>query len=283
MVDSTFATPLVQRPLELGADLVMHSATKYLGGHSDLLLGAVVAASDERATPAARAARAGRRHARRARGLPRRPRHAHAPVAAAARERVGRRPRRAPRPARPRWRLVRYPGRPDHPTHATARGFMAGFGAVVSFDVQRRGRPRRRRLPIGADHPPRHEPGRRRVDHRTPRRHPRPDPPPARTAAAQRRLRTSRRPLARPPTGPHDMTPASHADHTERSTLAACIAHVAGASADEVPLDPERAAGVACRARARPRARCRTRRRSAGRDRGSPGAQHATAAIRARS
>src|SRR3954451_2830981 len=49
VVDSTLATPLAQRPLELGADLVMHSATKYLGGHSDLLLGAVVAASDERA------------------------------------------------------------------------------------------------------------------------------------------------------------------------------------------------------------------------------------------
>jgi cystathionine gamma-synthase len=48
-VDSTFATPLVQRPLELGADLVMHSATKYLGGHSDLLLGAVVASTPERA------------------------------------------------------------------------------------------------------------------------------------------------------------------------------------------------------------------------------------------
>src|SRR5207253_2759316 len=45
-VDSTFATPLVQRPLELGADLVVHSATKYLGGHSDLLLGAAVTTSD---------------------------------------------------------------------------------------------------------------------------------------------------------------------------------------------------------------------------------------------
>ena len=49
VIDSTFATPLVQRPLELGADLVMHSATKYLGGHSDLLLGAVVASTPERA------------------------------------------------------------------------------------------------------------------------------------------------------------------------------------------------------------------------------------------
>jgi cystathionine gamma-synthase len=49
VIDSTFATPLVQRPLELGADLVIHSATKYLGGHSDLLLGAVVSSTPERA------------------------------------------------------------------------------------------------------------------------------------------------------------------------------------------------------------------------------------------
>ena len=42
VVDATFATPLRQRPLELGADLVLHSATKLIGGHSDLLLGAVV-------------------------------------------------------------------------------------------------------------------------------------------------------------------------------------------------------------------------------------------------
>jgi len=43
MCDNTFATPLVQRPLELGADLVMHSVTKYLSGHSDVLIGAVTA------------------------------------------------------------------------------------------------------------------------------------------------------------------------------------------------------------------------------------------------
>jgi cystathionine beta-lyase len=41
-VDNTFATPYLQRPLELGADLVMHSATKYLGGHSDVVMGALV-------------------------------------------------------------------------------------------------------------------------------------------------------------------------------------------------------------------------------------------------
>ncbi len=46
VVDSTFATPLVQRPLEHGADLVLHSATKFIGGHSDLLLGVLVTGDD---------------------------------------------------------------------------------------------------------------------------------------------------------------------------------------------------------------------------------------------
>src|SRR4029450_10340165 len=45
-VDNTFATPLLQRPLEVGADLVVHSATKYLGGHSDVMLGVAVAADE---------------------------------------------------------------------------------------------------------------------------------------------------------------------------------------------------------------------------------------------
>jgi cystathionine gamma-synthase len=47
VVDNTFATPLLQRPLELGADLVVHSATKYLAGHSDVLMGAVLTRDDE--------------------------------------------------------------------------------------------------------------------------------------------------------------------------------------------------------------------------------------------
>src|SRR6476646_3216174 len=46
VVDNTFATPLLQQPLALGADVVVHAATKFLGGHSDLLMGAAVA-SDE--------------------------------------------------------------------------------------------------------------------------------------------------------------------------------------------------------------------------------------------
>jgi cystathionine gamma-synthase len=47
VVDNTFATPLRQRPLDLGADLVVHSATKYLSGHADAMLGAVVTADDQ--------------------------------------------------------------------------------------------------------------------------------------------------------------------------------------------------------------------------------------------
>jgi cystathionine gamma-synthase len=47
VVDNTFATPLLQQPLDLGADLVLHSATKFISGHSDVLMGAVVTRSDE--------------------------------------------------------------------------------------------------------------------------------------------------------------------------------------------------------------------------------------------
>jgi cystathionine beta-lyase len=46
-VDNTFATPYLQQPLDLGADIVMHSATKYLGGHSDVVLGALVVKDKE--------------------------------------------------------------------------------------------------------------------------------------------------------------------------------------------------------------------------------------------
>jgi cystathionine beta-lyase/cystathionine gamma-synthase len=46
-VDNTFATPYLQRPLDLGADIVMHSATKYLGGHSDLVMGALMVKNEK--------------------------------------------------------------------------------------------------------------------------------------------------------------------------------------------------------------------------------------------
>jgi methionine-gamma-lyase len=59
LVDNTFATPLLCRPLELGADVVMHSATKYLGGHSDLVAGVIVGDAATMAAARARAARTG--------------------------------------------------------------------------------------------------------------------------------------------------------------------------------------------------------------------------------
>ncbi|HET9410516.1 MAG TPA: aminotransferase class I/II-fold pyridoxal phosphate-dependent enzyme [Candidatus Dormibacteraeota bacterium] len=59
LVDNTFATPILCRPLELGADLVMHSATKYIGGHSDLLAGVVVGGTELIAAARARSVRTG--------------------------------------------------------------------------------------------------------------------------------------------------------------------------------------------------------------------------------
>lgn len=47
LVDNTFATAYLQNPLELGADIVLHSASKYIGGHSDLIMGALVTKDDE--------------------------------------------------------------------------------------------------------------------------------------------------------------------------------------------------------------------------------------------
>jgi methionine-gamma-lyase len=59
LVDNTFASPVFCRPLELGATVVMHSATKYLGGHSDLLAGVVVGSASVMAAARARSARTG--------------------------------------------------------------------------------------------------------------------------------------------------------------------------------------------------------------------------------
>lgn len=133
-VDSTMATPLAQRPLELGADVVMHSATKFLGGHSDLLLGAVVTASPAlaaglRATVERSGAVPGAMETflalRGARTMPLRVRESVASAVALA-ERLA---------AHPAVDVVRHPSRPEHPGHDLAAGFMANPGAVLSFDV----------------------------------------------------------------------------------------------------------------------------------------------------
>ena len=71
VVDNTFATPLLQQPLALGADLVIHSATKFIGGHSDLLMGVAVTADDEQCELLRTRPHALRRHARARWRLPR--------------------------------------------------------------------------------------------------------------------------------------------------------------------------------------------------------------------
>ena len=134
VIDATFATPINQRPIEFGIDLVIHSATKYLGGHNDLLAGAVLGSAElvgairdlqgiTGAVPdpfaayllirgiktlALRVERQNRNAQRMAEFL-----DAHAKIA-----------------------RVHYPGLSSHPEHAIAVAQMRGFGGVVSFEVR---------------------------------------------------------------------------------------------------------------------------------------------------
>jgi cystathionine gamma-synthase len=135
VVDNTFATPLVQRPLAWGASMVVHSATKYIGGHSDLLLGAVVTCDpNRRAGLVAHRTREGAVPGvmeaflalRGLRTLPVRIQRQQETAAT-----LAQRLERHPAVVR-----VRYPGLPSHPQHARARDQMRGFGAMLSFEVE---------------------------------------------------------------------------------------------------------------------------------------------------
>lgn len=131
VVDATFATPVNQLPLQQGVDLVVHSATKYLGGHNDLLAGAVLGrAGLVQAIKDLRGVLGGVADAHSAylliRGLKTLP------------LRVKRQNETALRIAawleqQPGVRRVFYPGLPSHPDHAQAARQMSGFGGVVSF------------------------------------------------------------------------------------------------------------------------------------------------------
>ncbi len=139
IVDNTFATPFFQRPLELGADIVYHSTTKYLNGHSDMI-GGIAALRDD-----ALAERI--QYIQNAAGAVPGPfdswlalrgtktLHLRMPchdangrrVAAWLVEHVGE-------------RCVNYPGLPSHPQHALAKRQMSGFGGMVSVDLGTRAR-----------------------------------------------------------------------------------------------------------------------------------------------
>jgi cystathionine gamma-lyase len=134
-VDSTFASPYVQRPLELGADIVMHSSTKYLGGHSDVLGGCLVTSSEELAERL-------RFHQNAAGAVP-------SPFDCwlllrglkTLALRVQRQSDNALAIARhldahPAVSAVHYPGLTSHPQHELATRQMGGvFGGMVSFEL----------------------------------------------------------------------------------------------------------------------------------------------------
>ncbi len=133
-VDATFSTPLVVRPLDLGADVVMHSATKYLAGHSDLLMGALVVRTPELAaalherrtmTGAIPGTLEAYLATRGVRTLALRMQRAQANAFALA-QRLA---------AHPRVTRVRFPGLPDDPGHAVAARDHAGFGAMIGVEL----------------------------------------------------------------------------------------------------------------------------------------------------
>ena len=135
LVDATFSSPALCRPLELGADYCVHSATKYIGGHGDVTGGLVAARSAELAgLDGLRKLAGGMLGAFEAwlilRGLRTLPLRMERQCANAARVAAFLR-------ARPEVARVHYPGFADHPDHATAaRQFGGRFGAMVAFEVK---------------------------------------------------------------------------------------------------------------------------------------------------
>ena len=134
VVDNTFASPVFQQPFQLGADIVVHSVTKYLAGHSDLIQGAVLARDAavfepikflQNATGAVPSAFDCWLTLRGLKTLElRMQRHADNAEAIA-----------AALSASPLVKRVYYPGLPSHPGHAIARRQMTGFGGMVSFEL----------------------------------------------------------------------------------------------------------------------------------------------------
>lgn len=133
MVDATFATPINLRPLEFGVDLVVHSASKYLGGHNDLLAGTVAGPSDILAEI---------EYVRGMMGGMSNPTDAYLLLRGlkTLELRVHRQNENGQRiaeflEAHPSISRVYYPGLPSHPDYEVARRHMTGFGGVVSFEI----------------------------------------------------------------------------------------------------------------------------------------------------
>jgi len=134
VVDNTFASPYLQNPLELGAQVVAHSTTKYIGGHSDVIGGALVVDDEEIATRL--------RFTRNATGGVPGPWDAWLTLRGA--KTLALRMRQHESNAkqvaeflheRPEVERVHYPGFPDHPGHELAKRQMRGFGGMVTLDL----------------------------------------------------------------------------------------------------------------------------------------------------
>lgn len=134
VVDNTFASPYIQRPLTLGADIVLHSTTKFLNGHSDSVGGIVIVRHDDdvewmRFVQNAAGAILGPMDAwlvlRGTKTLPIRMERTNANTMRIAEFLA----------AHPRVTRTIYPGLPSHPHHALASRQMQGFGGLISFDV----------------------------------------------------------------------------------------------------------------------------------------------------
>ena len=134
-VDNTFATPYLQNPLDLGADMVMHSVTKYLGGHSDVVMGALVCNDDDLATEMYRiqnssgAVTAPMDSFLVLRGIKtlhlRMQRHCENG------EKIARYLQTHPKVDKVYW-----PGFETHPNHDVAKKQMRGFGGMISFTLK---------------------------------------------------------------------------------------------------------------------------------------------------
>ena len=137
-VDNTFATPYLQRPIELGADLVQHSVTKYIAGHSDVVMGAVVTSNEELAEQlgflqnSAGAVPGPMDCFLTLRGI--KTLHLRMDRACSNAQRIAEWLQDHPKTDR-----VIYPGLKSHPQHDLAASQMSGFGAMVSFDLKEGG------------------------------------------------------------------------------------------------------------------------------------------------
>jgi len=133
-VDNTFASPCLQRPIEFGADLVVHSTTKYLNGHSDSVGGVVVARRDEDVEWL--------KFVQNSEGAILSPfdsflvlRGTKTLAVRMAQHNINGQALAEFLSTHPKVKKVMYPGLPDHPQHDLAKRQMRGFGGMLSFDV----------------------------------------------------------------------------------------------------------------------------------------------------